>query len=109
MVVTSKGSILAFCEGRRNSSSDNGAIDILLRRSTDGGRTWGPILRVHGIDEGKITIGNPVPIADRQTGDVHLLLCEDGKKLFYMKSTDDGLSFTAPREITDVVDEQCKR
>ncbi|WP_334319753.1 exo-alpha-sialidase [Termitidicoccus mucosus] len=109
MVVTTKGSILAFCEGRRNSSSDNGAIDILLRRSTDGGRTWGPILRVHGIDEGRITIGNPVPIADRQTGDVHLLLCEDGKKLFYMKSTDDGLSFTAPREITDVVDAQCKR
>ncbi len=109
MVVTTKGTILAFCEGRRNSSSDSGAIDILLRRSTDDGRTWGPILRVHGIDEGKVTIGNPVPIVDRQTGDVHLLLCEDGKKLFYMKSADDGLSFTVPREITEVVNEQCQR
>ena len=109
MVVTTKGTILAFCEGRRSSSHDWGAIDTLLRRSTDGGRTWGPILRVHGIDEGRVTIGNPVPIVDRQTGDVHLLLCEDGKKLFYMKSSDDGLSFTPPREITGVVEEQCKR
>ena len=82
MVVTTKGTILAFCEGRRSSSHDWGAIDTLLRRSTDGGRTWGPILRVHGIDEGRVTIGNPVPIVDRQTGDVHLLLCEDGKNRF---------------------------
>jgi sialate O-acetylesterase len=109
MVVTTKGSILAFCEGRRNSASDNGAIDVLLRRSTDGGRTWGRILRVHGIDEGKVTVGNPVPIVDRQTGDIHLLLCQDGRNLLYMKSADDGLSFTAPREITKVVDEQCER
>ncbi|MDR0352613.1 MAG: exo-alpha-sialidase [Opitutaceae bacterium] len=109
MAVTARGTILAFCEGRRDSASDNGAIDTLLRRSTDGGRTWGPVLRVHGVDEGRITIGNPVPIVDRQTGEVHLLLCEDGKKLFYIKSADDGLSFTAPREITDVVNEQCRR
>ena len=37
MVVTNKGTILAFCEGRKKSSSDTGDIDLLLRRSTDNG------------------------------------------------------------------------
>lgn len=109
MVMTGKGTILAFCEGRRNSASDNGAIDVLLRRSTDGGRAWGPILKVHGEDEGRVTIGNPVPIVDKITGDVHLLICRDGERLLYLKSSDEGLSFTKPRDITEVVVAQCKR
>lgn len=43
LLVTKKGTVLAFCEGRKTSSKDSGDIDILLRRSTDGGKTWGPI------------------------------------------------------------------
>ena len=41
VVVTTKGTILAYCEGRQNDSSDWGPTDILMRRSTDGGKTWG--------------------------------------------------------------------
>ena len=40
VVVTKKGTVLAFCEGRKGSRSDTGNIDILLKRSTDGGKTW---------------------------------------------------------------------
>src|SRR4051812_17216964 len=40
MVTTTKGTLLAFCEGRRNNAADAGDIDMLLKRSTDGGRTW---------------------------------------------------------------------
>src|SRR5580704_6717739 len=39
VVVTAKGTLLAWCEARQKGS-DWDAIDILLRRSTDGGKTW---------------------------------------------------------------------
>ena len=42
LLVTSKGIVLAFCEGRKNGSSDTGDIDVLVKRSTDGGETWSP-------------------------------------------------------------------
>ena len=40
IVVTTNGTVLAFCEGRKNGRGDSGDIDTLLRRSTDGGKTW---------------------------------------------------------------------
>ncbi|MCB1207836.1 MAG: exo-alpha-sialidase, partial [Verrucomicrobiales bacterium] len=40
VVVTEKGTVLAYCEARKNSSADWGEIEIHLRRSSDGGRTW---------------------------------------------------------------------
>ena len=42
LIVTSQGTVLAFCEGRRRGASDAGDIDLLLRRSTDAGRTFEP-------------------------------------------------------------------
>ena len=42
LVVTQKGTVLAYCEARRNAASDWGEIEIHLRRSTDGGKTWAP-------------------------------------------------------------------
>ena len=41
VILTPKGTLLAFCEGRKTSRSDHGDLDLLLRRSTDGGKTWG--------------------------------------------------------------------
>ena len=40
LLVTPKGTLLAFCEGRKNGRSDTGDIDLVLKRSTDGGKTW---------------------------------------------------------------------
>ncbi|MGV2339419.1 MAG UNVERIFIED_CONTAM: glycoside hydrolase [Planctomycetaceae bacterium] len=42
IVVTAKGTVLAYCEARRNSRSDWGEIEVHLRRSTDGGVSWSP-------------------------------------------------------------------
>lgn len=72
LLVTPKGTVLAFCEGRKNSRSDSGDIDLVLKRSDDGGKTWSKLQVVW--DDGPNTCGNPCAVADRQTGRVFLLM-----------------------------------
>jgi sialidase-1 len=114
VVKTAGGAVLAFAEGRRGGSSDTGDIDIVLRRSSDGGCSWGPQQVV--ADQGPNTIGNPAPVITK-TGEVVLLSvrngpvteaqilrgevsAEDSRRVFVQRSTDDGRTFDAPREIT---------
>ena len=40
LAVIRNGTILAFCEGRKMSGGDSGVIDLLVKRSTDGGSSW---------------------------------------------------------------------
>lgn len=116
IVVTKKGSVLVYCEARKYSKADWGEIEIHFRRSTDGGRTWdaprqiahtGPRLprnpvalakKSGGADDQ--TVNNPVAITDRITGAVHLLYCIEYMRCFYLRSDDDGLSWSRPVEIT---------
>ena len=100
LVVSRRGVVLAFCEGRKQSAADDGDIDLLLRRSLDGGRTWQPVQLVH--EEGgdtPITIGNPCPIAAAD-GTIHLAFSRNNRQAFVIKSSDDGATFSKPREIT---------
>jgi sialidase-1 len=114
LIVTSRGTLLAFCEGRKHSASDTGAIDLLLRRSTDGGKSWGKV-QVVWSDEGN-TCGNPCPVVDRDTGVIHLLMTHNlgedkqsaliagkakgARTVWVSRSKDDGLSWSKPEEIT---------
>jgi sialidase-1 len=96
LVVTPGDTLLAFCEARHDRS-DWAPIDILLRRSTDGGRTWTePRILVAG--EGKVA-GNPTPIVDRD-GRVHLLFQRGYARVFVISSGDDGSTWNEPLEIT---------
>src|SRR5437773_4820051 len=72
LIVTKEGTLLAFCEGRKNGRGDAGDIDLLLRRSADGGKTWTKTQVVW--DDADNTCGNPCPIIDRKTGVISLLL-----------------------------------
>ena len=114
-LTTGKGTLLAFCEGRQGGRSDSGNIDLLLRRSTDGGKTWSPPQIVW--DDGDNTCGNPCPVQDRETGTIWLLLTwnhgrdsegaikknegHDTRRVFITRSTDEGLTWSDPREITE--------
>ena len=40
LLTTPRGAVLAFCEGRKSGSGDHGDVDLLMKRSTDDGRTW---------------------------------------------------------------------
>ena len=113
IVVTAKGTALAYCEARKDSGSDWGEIEVHLRRSTDGGKTWSEPRQVaHQGDriegnphkatggEHEQTVNNPVAIVDAKTGAVHFLYCINYARCFSMRSDDDGLTFSRPVEIT---------
>ncbi len=115
VVVSRKGTVLAFCEGRVDSASDHGHIDIVLKRSTDGGRTWGP-LQV-AADNGRHLAGNPAPVV-LDTGRILLVHVRstatasedailrgkvkdaDGRRVWVRHSDDDGLTWSSSVEIT---------
>lgn len=121
VVVTAKGTVLAWCEARKRSAgvSDWDDIRILLRRSTDDGKTWseaksiadapGPkrknpfSLLMKNVDPNDVTYNNPVLIADRD-GTVHMLFCLEYERVFYQRSVDDGISWITPEEITVAFD-----
>lgn len=115
VVVSRAGTVLAYAEARRTTRSDWAEIDVVMRRSTDGGRTFQAPVRIghmdgkfpknpvaiarnQGIGEGT-TYNNPVAVADRN-GAIHFLFCVEYMRAFYMRSDDDGRTWTLPVEIT---------
>ncbi|MEV4760526.1 sialidase family protein [Micromonospora sp. NPDC049559] len=108
VVRATNGMVLAFAEGRVKDCGDDEDIDLVLRRSTDGGHTWGPLQLV---DEGNgETHGNPVPIVDERTGRIVLVSTRNGpapcpngcdRDPWVQVSDDDGATWSAPRELTE--------
>jgi BNR/Asp-box repeat. len=117
MVQTTKGTLLAFAEARKKSCSDTGDIDLVVKRSTDGGKTWSPMIKVW--DDGNNVCGNPAPVIDKTTGRVILVstwnrgddhekeildgTSKDTRRVYVLHSDDDGLSWSNAKEITPSV------
>lgn len=99
IVATKRGVILAYTSARRGSS-DWADIDIVMRRSTDNGQTWGPSRRIAG--DGNGTTDNPVAITDYRNGSVVFLYQHNYERCYMMRSFDDGRTFTKPVDITSV-------
>ena len=102
LVMTQQGSLLAFCEGRIGTASDWADMDMLMRRSTDGGRSWEPI-QVVAQRQGGMPTSNATPIVDAN-GTVHLLYQRGYANAYYIRSTDDGRTWSAPVDITYAID-----
>ena len=108
IILTSSGSLLAFCEGRE--AGDAGDIDLLLKRSTDNGLSWSREIVVW--DDAGNTCGNPCPVVDQVTGRIWLFLTwnrgtdherdiiakrsESTRLPYVCYSDDDGLTWTVP-------------
>ncbi len=102
LLVTKRGTVLAHCEARLGRGGDWDPIDICMRRSTDGGSTWGEpyVAMDHTRFDAEQPVNNFSCLADRRTGEVHVLFCTNYERVYHMKSADDGVSFGEPRAIT---------
>jgi sialidase-1 len=88
--------LLAFCEGRKNSASDFGNIDLVMKRSEDNGRSWSAV-RILWANGGAIQ--NPCPIFDKTTGNVFLHTLVNRRDHFIMTSSDKGFTWSTPQLI----------
>jgi hypothetical protein len=120
IVVTPKDTILAYCEARKNNSADWGEIEVHLRRSTDGGKTWLPVqhiahkgARLEGNPtkkdggETEQTVNNPVAIVDHTTGAIEFLYCVNYARCFSMRSRDEGATWSEPAFNPDLWEPRC--
>lgn len=113
LVVAANGDLVAFAEARHGGAGDAGDIDLVAKRSTDGGRTWGPSTTVW--DDGPNTCGNPCAVVAADGGLV--LVCthnlghdresaiisgtsEGTRTVWLLRSEDHGRTWSSPREIT---------
>jgi len=113
LLTTQKGTLLAFCEGREGGDSSD--VDLLLRRSEDGGETWSRKQVVW--DQSQNVCGNPCPVQDRDTGIIWLLMTwnrsdddegeiiagesNDLRRPYVCYSTDDGNTWSKPVDLTE--------
>ena len=89
LAVATDGSLVAAWDARNDGPGDlPGNIDVVVRRSSDQGRSWSPIRRVADLEDG-YGVGDPSLLVDRETGTVFLFLAQGAPGVgFFHSSTD---------------------
>lgn len=126
LVTTNAGTLVAVFDARWTGSGDLPAnISLGIRRSTDGGYTWGPMILIADFDENEPGsqgngIGDASILVDRSNGRIWCaalwsfgnngwngsgpgLAKEDTGQFMVNYSDDDGLTWTAPVSITSAI------
>ncbi len=114
IVKSKNGTLLAFAEARKRSCSDTGDIDLVMKRSVDGGKTWGNLMVIW--DDSDNVCGNPAPVVEYKSGAIFLLMTwnlgsdherdiiakksKDTRRVFVTQSNNDGVSWQTPKDIT---------
>lgn len=118
IISLKNGELLAFAEGRVHGAGDFGDINIVLKRSSDGGKTWGALQLVAEYDT--LQAGNPAPVLDMTdpaypqgriflfytTGNNHEGEVRKGtgyKQVWYKTSQDNGRTWSDAVNITSQV------
>ena len=117
IIKAKNGTLLAFAEGRKNSCSDTGDVDLVYKKSFDNGKSWSDLQVIW--DDGMNTCGNPSPVLDLESGRLSLLstwnkgedkewqIIEqksiDTRHVFLIHSNDNGKTWSKPKEITNDV------
>ena len=127
LVTSKKGTLIATYDIRRANAYDlQGDIDVGISRSTDGGRTWGPMIVAMdmgewgGLPQDQNGIGDPCILVDDVTGDILLFAAwthakpgqaawwsagdgfepDETPQLMMVRSQDDGLTWSKPVNLT---------
>lgn len=126
LATTPKGTLLAVFDIRYDGSGDlPGNIDVGLMRSTDNGETWNPMQRILDFDKEVPKshgngVGDPAILVDRETGAAFVAALwsqgnrawagsgpgvkpEETGQLVVTKSTDDGVTWSKPVNVTTQV------
>lgn len=119
-LIKTNTALIAFAEGRKNSTSDFGDIDLVYRRSLDGGKSWQPLKLL--FDQDTMAVQNPTPIYVSSENKVVLLFnttslsehdvlnknydVHEERKAYMTSSNDNGKTWATPIEITKQVKEK---
>ena len=97
--------LLAFAEARGGECWDWDATDIVLKRSSDGGKSWSDVyVVVPGLHEEHRVAGNIAPVQDRTTGRLFLPFNRGNVEAWMTFSDDNGRSWSAPTLLKHIVD-----
>ena len=109
LVATTKGTLLAIAEARRVSCSDFAPTDLVLKRSGDGGKTWGEIEMIRtetrhggGTSVPGEVIGNAAPV-QLASGRILIPHTWNNSQVWITSSDDDGKTWSTARQVENVV------
>ena len=128
LVCTGRGTVLAFCEGRKDTNADRSPTHLVLKRSLGHTGTWSPPGAPGPVPEGRsrqrnmmwqpmqIVLAstgreaymNPVPIIAPTDGTIYLLVNRHpvydrdtlGTPVLLLTSRDEGATWSDPMDIT---------
>lgn len=118
IIKAPNGDLLAYAEARKKGCNDFGDIDIVMKSSSDNGKTWSVMSVV--VDNNALKAGNPAPVVDRfdarfPQGRIFLLYntatTSEGdarkgtgvREVWFITSADNGKTWSAPTNITTSV------
>lgn len=115
IIKTTSGTLIAFAECRRYSSSDFGDINLVYKRSTDNGVNWSALGEIAGVGAG--TWGNPTAVTDATNGRIWIFFnwnsadqtSQDDidqwgeRKVYSSYSDNDGVSWSTPLDRTSTL------
>lgn len=112
IVRAQDGSLVTATDQRWTTESDlPNKIYVVVRRSTDNGKTWSEPITVAADD--KKGYGDASLVVDKQTGTIMCIYnglqgfwtstASDPQRHFYSLSTDNGLTWTEPTEFTSQI------
>jgi len=104
ILTTAKGTLIAFAEGRMNSCADNSHKNTVYKRSVDNGKTWSDLqVLCSGNFTNYTEIRNLAAVQLKYNQRILIPFCKGDLVIMQTYSDDDGLTFSPPQIIPNVV------